>query len=303
MRYYHEKRDFQKSSYYGILLNSARDSVKKERELEQTAIASGEQLYRRSREAELAAREEAARYRAFLLCIAVAGLGLILAFSLFYNVRQKQYLNALRKKNQAIDRMHQSLDDIGQQLMEKQEALEQVEGSLRDREEELESLNGKVSRATAELAGKDEELKLTRTELGKAKRQVKVQQEKIAESRAELKRAQKKVRDLVSCEAAARADGETTSLVNRIVNEARTSRTGVAEISEGEWNILAAHIEARHPGFHQSLKEGIRDVSPQKLRAALLWKMGMSKAQIARQMGFSPQTASRWVEEIEAAIG
>ena len=42
---------------------------------------------------------------------------------------------------------------------------------------------------------------------------------------------------------------------------------------------------------------------PQKLRAALLWKMGMSKAQIARQMGFSPQTASRWVEEIEAAIG
>ena len=302
MRYYHEKRDFQKSSYYGILLNSARDSVKKERELEQTAIASGEQLYRRSREAELAAREETARYRTLLLCIAVAGLGLILAFSLFYNVRQKQYLNALRKKNQAIDRMHQSLDDIGQQLMEKQEALEQVEGSLRDREEELESLNGKVSRATAELAGKDEELKVARTELGKAKRQVKVQQEKIAESRAELKRAQKKVRDLVSCEAAARADGETTSLVNRIVNEARTSRTGVAEISDGEWNILAAHIEARHPGFHQSLKEGIRDVSPQKLRAALLWKMGMSRAQIARQMGFTRPTASRWVEEIEAAM-
>ena len=232
----------------------------------------------------------------------ISSVALILAFSLFYNVRQKQYLNALRKKNQAIDRMHQSLDDISQQLTEKQEALEQVEEMLRSREEELESLNGKVNRAAAELVGKDEDLKAARAELGRARRQVKTQQEKITESRAELKRAQKKVQDLVSCEAAARADGETTSLVNRIVNEARTSRTGVAEISDGEWNILAAHIEARHPGFHQSLKEGIRDVSPQKLRAALLWKMGMSRAQIARQMGFSRPTASRWIEEIEAAM-
>ena len=302
MNYFYEKGDYQKSSFYGWALHEANNAVLKERELEQTAIASGEQLYRRSREAELADREETARYRTLLFCIAVAGLGLILAFSLFYNVRQKQYLNALRKKNQAIDQMHQSLDDIGQQLMEKQEALEQVEEMLRDREEELESLNGKVSRAAAELAGKDEDLKVARAELGKARRQMKTQQEKIAVSRAELKRAQKKVQDLVSCEAAARADGETTSLVNRIVNEARTSRTGVAEISDGEWNILAAHIEALHPGFHQNLKEGIRDVSPQKLRAALLWKMGMSRAQIARQMGFSRPTASRWIEEIEAAM-
>ena len=297
MYYYRDKGDFRKSNDYAIAMNSARDSVVKEREYEQTAIASGEQLYRRSREAELAAREETARYRTLLLCIAVAGLGLILAFSLFYNVRQKQYLN-----NQAIDQMHQSLDDIGQHLMEKQEALEQVEEMLRDREKELESLNARVSRAATELAGKDEDLRVARAELGKARRQVKTQQEKIEMSRAELKRAQKKVQDLVSCEAAARADGETTSLVNRIVNEARTSRTGVAEISDGEWNILAAHIEALHPGFHQNLKEGIRDVSPQKLRAALLWKMGMSRAQIARQMGFSRPTASRWIEEIEAAM-
>ena len=302
MYYYRDKGDFQKSNDYAISMNSARDSVMKERELEQTAIASGEQLYRRSREAELAAREETARYRTLLLCIAVAGLGLILAFSLFYNVRQKQYLDNLRKKNQTIDQMHQNLDDISQHRMEKQEALEQVEEMLRDREEELESLNAKVSRAAAELAGKDEELKVTRTELGKAKRQVKVQQEKIEMSRAELKRAQKKVQDLVSCEVAARADGETTGLVSRIVNEARTSRTGTAEISEAEWNILAAHIEAMHPGFHQCLKEGIRDVSTQKLRVALLWKIGMSRAQIARQMNFSPQTASRWVEEIEKTL-
>ncbi|MBQ7180150.1 MAG: helix-turn-helix domain-containing protein, partial [Bacteroidaceae bacterium] len=216
--------------------------------------------------------------------------------------RQKQYLNALRKKNQTIDQMHQSLDDIGQHLMEKQEALEQVEEMLRDREKELESLNARVSRAATELAGKDEDLRVARAELGKARRQVKTQQEKIEMSRAELKRAQKKVQDLVSCEVAARADGETTSLVSRIVNEARTSRTGTAEISDAEWNILAAHIEAMHPGFHQSLKEGVRDVSPQKLHAALLWKIGMSKAQIARQLSFSRPTASRWVDEFKRVI-
>ena len=302
MNYYYEKGDYQKSSFYGMALHEANNAVLKERELEQTAIASGEQLYRRSREAEQEAREAAARYKIYMLCFAIAGMGLILASSLFYNVRQKQYLNALRKKNQTIDGMQKELEDINLQLAEKQEALEQVEGSLRGREEELESLNGKVSRATAELNEKDKGLRVTRMQLGKAKKQVKTQHEKMEATQAELKRAQKKVHDLVSCEAAARADGETTSLVNRIVNEMRTSRTGVAEISDGEWNLLAAHIEAMYPGFHQSLKEGIRDVSPRKLRVALLWKIGMSKAQIARQMDFSPQTASRWVEEIEAAM-
>ena len=138
--------------------------------------------------------------------------------------------------------------------------------------------------------------------MAKQAAQAKTQQDKIAATRAELKRAQKRVQDLVSCEVSAHADDETTSLLSRIASEVRTSQTGTAEISDKEWSLLAAHIEAMHPGFQQSLKEGVRNLSPQKLHAALLWKMGMSRAQIARQMGFTRPTASRWVEEIEAAM-
>ena len=288
MWYYREKGDYKKSNDFAIAMNSARDSVFKERELEQTAIASGEQLYRRSREAELAAREEAARYRTHLFRIAGAGVVLILALILFFSARQKHFINALHKKNQIIDRMRKKLDDINLQLAEKQE--------------ELETLNGRVSHTATQLNEKDKNLRVAKMELGKVKRQAKTQQDKIAATRAELKRAQKRVQDLVSCEVSAHADDETTSLVSRIASEVRTSQTGTAEISDKEWSLLAAHIEAMHPGFQQSLKEGVRNLSPQKLHAALLWKMGMSRAQIARQMGFTRPTASRWVEEIEAAM-
>ncbi len=302
MWYYREKGDYKKSSDYAVLMNAGRDSVRKERELEQTAIASGEQLYRRSQEAEQEARESAARYRIYMLGIAVAGMGLILVFSLFYNLRQKQYLSNLRKKNQTINQMQKCLDDINQKLSEKQLALEEVEERLKGREQELTNLSEKVNQAAAQLAGKDDDLKAARTELGRARRQVKAQEEKIRTNKAELRKVQKRVQDLVSCEVVARADGETTSLVSRILNEVKTSNTGTAEISETEWNMLTAHVEAQYPGFHQCLKEGIKDISPQKIHAALLWKIGLSKAQIARQMEFSRPTASRWMEELERVL-
>lgn len=286
--YYLKKGDIENAGAFFSRFLEATDSVKKEREYEQTAIASGEQLFRRSREAELAAREEAARYRAHLFRIAGAGVVLILALILFFSARQKHFINALHKKNQIIDRMRKKLDDINLQLAEKQE--------------ELETLNGRVSHTATQLNEKDKNLRVAKMELGKVKRQAKTQQDKIAATRAELKRAQKRVQDLVSCEVSAHADDETTSLVSRIASEVRTSQTGTAEISDKEWSLLAAHIEAMHPGFQQSLKEGVRNLSPQKLHAALLWKMGMSRAQIARQMGFTRPTASRWVEEIEAAM-
>ena len=286
--YYLKKGDIENAGAFFSRFLEATDSVKKEREYEQTAIASGEQLFRRSREAELAAREEAARYRTHLFRIAGAGVVLILALILFFSARQKHFINALHKKNQIIDRMRKKLDDINLQLAEKQE--------------ELETLNGRVSHTATQLNEKDKNLRVAKMELGKVKRQAKTQQDKIAATRAELKRAQKRVQDLVSCEVSAHADDETTSLVSRIASEVRTSQTGTAEISDKEWSLLAAHIEAMHPGFQQSLKEGVRNLSPQKLHAALLWKMGMSRAQIARQMGFTRPTASRWVEEIEAAM-
>ena len=177
-----------------------------------------------------------------------------------------------------------------------------MQRQMAEKQEELETLNGRVSHTATQLNEKDKNLRVAKMELGKVKRQAKTQQDKIAATRAELKRAQKRVQDLMSCEVSAHADDETTSLVSHIANEVRTSQTGTAEISDKEWSLLAAHIEAMHPGFQQSLKEGVRSLSPQKLHAALLWKMGMSRAQIARQMGFTRPTSSRWVEEIEAAM-
>ncbi len=100
--HYREKGDYKKSNDFAIAMNSARDSVFKERELEQTAIASGEQLYRRSREAEQEAREAATRYKLYMLSAVVAVLFVTLMIFLLYSMRLKAFNKRLMEKDRLL---------------------------------------------------------------------------------------------------------------------------------------------------------------------------------------------------------
>ncbi len=273
MQYYRLKGDYRTSSDYAVILNAARDSMTKERELEQTAIASGEQLFRRSQKEEQEAKDEAARYRSHMLYGLTAALLVILVLSLLYNARLRKANRELRQKDAAILQAHKTLESLYAELTEKQEMLDSMEQRMSDRERELKELNHKVGRTKEDLKRKQEE----------------------------LKRTQKKVRDLIGCNVAATADQETNELVGRIKGSA--AKKEMMEISESEWNMLGAYIECMYPGFLQNTKAGIKAISIQKMHAAFLWKIGLSQARIAQWMDFSPQTAMRWVKEFEDAIG
>ena len=273
MQYYRLKGDYRTSSDYAVILNAARDSMTKERELEQTAIASGEQLYRRSQKEEQEAKEEATRYRSHMLYGVAATLLVILVLSLFYNARLRKANRELQQKDDAILEAHDTLENLGKKLAEKQHALDGMEQKIHDSEKALGELNRKQNHTKGELKRTHEE----------------------------LKRTQKKVRDLIGCNVAVTADPDTNELVGRIKSNAAKKEMMV--ISESEWNILAAYIECTHPGFHQNVKAGIKDISIQKIRAAFLWKIGLSQARIAQWMNFSPQTAMRCVKEFEDALG
>lgn len=297
MWYYRNKGDYKMSNDYAIALNIARDSLIRERELEQTAIASGEQLYRRSRDAEQKAREKAAKYKNYLLY----ALLIILLLSLYFNARLRADNRKIKKQDADILKAHKSLEVMNRQIEEKQERLDIVEMTLKKREQELVQMNDKVTHTTEELMKKDKALTTTRKELSNKRSQVKNKEKELELKEVELKKTQKKVRELVGFTVVADTDQETNSLVNKIQEKA--SRKEVTEISNDDWNRLAAYIEVMHPGFHQTAKGGIRDISHQKLCAAYLWKIGLSQARIAQQLGFTRQTTMRWVKQFEKAFG
>jgi tetratricopeptide (TPR) repeat protein len=301
MWYYRNRGDYKTSSDYAIIMKRARDSAIAERELEQTAIASGEQLYRRSRDAEQKAREKAANDRIIMYLTIIVALAVILSISLYFNARQRAANRLLRQKDAAIREAHETLESLNSQLTERQTRLDLVMVTQKERERELERLNDRVARTSEKMEKNGKALAEAKRELDKTGKQVRTLREELEQKQEELRRTQKKVRDLVGCTVAADADQTTSELVGRIQNSA--ARKEVASLSENDWNKLAAYIEALYPGFHLNARESIKDISPQKLRAACLWKIGLSQARIAQQMDFSPQTAMRWVKEFEEAFG
>ena len=300
MWYYRNKGDYKLSNDYALALNEATITIDKEREFEQTAISSGEQLYRRSRDAEQRAREEAENNRIIMYLTIIVALAVILSISLYFNARQRAANRLLRQKDAAIREAHETLEGLNSRLTEKQTRLDLVMVTLKEREQELERLNDRVARTSEKMEKNGKALAEAKRELDKTGKQVNALTEELEQKQEELRRAQKKVRDLVGCTVAADADQMTSELVGRIQNSA--ARKEVATLSENDWNKLAAYIEALYPGFHLNARESIKDISPQKLRAACLRKIGLSQARIAQQMEFSPQTAMRWVKEFEEAF-
>ena len=294
MWHYRLKGDYKTSSDYAVALHAARDSMTRERELEQTAISSGEQLFRRSQREEQEAEAKAARYRNNMLYGLTAALLVILVLSLLYAARMRRAYRKLRERDKAIHDAHETLESLGMKLAERQDAMARMERKMNEREREQKELNQKMSLTKAELEQKQKELGRTQRELGQT-------QKELGRNQKELKRTQRKVRNLIGCNVVATADEESNDLVGRIKSKA--AKKEMMELTESEWNILAAYIEYVHPGFHQDIKAKFKDLSIQKMRAAFLWKVGLPQARIAQWMNFSPQTAMRWVKDFEELLG
>ena len=294
MWYYRVKGDYRTSSDYAVALHAARDSMTRERELEQAAISSGEQLYRRSQREEQEAEAKAARYWNNMLYGLTAALLVILMLSLLYNARQRRTYSKLREKDELIQEAHETLENLGMKLAERQDAMERIEQKMNDHERKQMELNQKVSLTKAVLEQKQKDLGQTQMELRRT-------QKELDRTKEELQRTQRKVRNLIGCNVVATADEESNDLVGRIKSHA--AKKEMMELSESEWNKLAAYIECVYPGFHQDIKASFKDISMQKMRAAFLWKVGLTQARIAHWMNFSPQTAMRWVKDFEDMLG
>ena len=300
MWYYREKGDYKKSNDFAIAMNSARDSVFKERELEQTAIASGEQLYRRSREAEQEAREAATRYKLYMLSAVVAVLFVTLIIFLLYSMRLKAFNKRLMEKDRLLHAEAEAREQAEESLKVHHHEMELKHHEVAVLDERLERTHKKLANKTVKLEKRKTELEEVNRQLEEVRREHDSQIAEMERKDAKIEEQKKQIREMVRGMARIQASQGNIEPIKTILE--RVKLQAYNDMNEGEWTAFCQAVEDLYPASQANLQLRSKNHSERYRRAYCLWRIGLPNWVIHNLTDVPRQTVSRWIKQMESML-
>ena len=300
MWYYREKGDYKKSNDFAIAMNSARDSVFKERELEQTAIASGEQLYRRSREAEQEAREAATRYKLYMLSAVVAVLFVTLMIFLLYSMRLKAFNKRLMEKDRLLHAEAEAREQAEESLKVHHHEMELKHHEVAVLDERLERTHKKLANKTVKLEKRKTELEEVNRQLEEVRREHDSQIAEMERKDAKIEEQKKQIREMVRGRARIQASQGNIEPIKTILE--RVKLQAYNDMNEGEWTAFCQAVEDLYPASQAKLQLMSKNHSEKYRRAYCLWRIGLPNWVIHNLTDVPRQTVSRWIKQMESML-
>ncbi len=299
MWYYRWKGDYKTAFEYATALNTSRDSVMREREMELTAIASGEQLYRHSQEAEQKAHERSAHSRQLMLYAIITALVVILCISQIYSLRLKKTKKRLLQKERLIQeeciakqRVEGKLKELDRDGELKQARLNALDERLNKQDEMLLERMLKLAEQERALEEMTRELEETKKEMQRQSRVLKEKEELLTEQRQKIQRMHRENIHI-------RSTFDNNMIIEKVMNMAASNEND--KLENTEWLEFCLAVEEMYPDGRALERMKTKREAETFRRTYALWRIGLPNAAICRLTGQNRQTISRWVTEIEEA--
>lgn len=264
LKAYHKKGMYKEASHWGIMVDISDDSLRVDRQKEETRKAYQDYHYYRNMGAEQRAYRKAQLSQMKMYAgIGISALVLMAMATLFFYYKKRMAEELLRKERE--------IKAARSNVKAKEEELHECQRIIRQKEEKLEDM-------CKQIACLDTQLQEAETELNSKKEQNEL---------------------LMKLRLQATVSEDAPEIMEKIMRAADRKCT----LTEKEWSRLMCVIDMRHPDLLEKLTRIFPNQEQTYMRTAYLVAAGMTNAQIAKLTHKSASTVWRTAKKVRNLLG